>query len=112
MVREVEIEHQLAIGERPEICALHLVDEVAPAPVGLIATGAVTKWQEQAAAVALEPQQREPDLGIAASSHDGTECTKARLRPRQHPGIRRLEPAGEAPRRVVVKEAHPGEALA
>jgi CRISPR-associated protein Csb2 len=54
VVREVEIEHQLAIGERPEICALHLVDEVTPAPVGLIATGTVAKWQEQATAVALD----------------------------------------------------------
>src|SRR3982751_1015928 len=65
VVGEVEVNHQLAIG-LPEVSVLDGVQQIAATPVRSCAIGLVAKWDEDPAAVAQNPEERECD-GLAAN---------------------------------------------
>src|SRR5215216_6600862 len=60
VIGEVEVNHQPAIG-LPEVGVLDAVQQIAATPVGSIAIGLIAKWDEDPAAVAQNPEERERD---------------------------------------------------
>src|SRR5438094_108710 len=58
VVREVEVEYQL-VTDCPEVRALRRVEKIAAAAVRRIAGGRVAEWEEDPAAVRVEPENFE-----------------------------------------------------